>query len=102
MSLVTWRLPSLSCLGGCHPSRHLEGANLLVPTSEQIDVIVPTSSATQNHAMRMECGSRDGCALVSLEEARVGLDPGELMAVKIKDLDEMRRSSTVVVTYVSY
>lgn len=73
----------------------LEGANLLVPTSEQVDVIVPTSSATQNHPVRMECGSRDGRVLVALKEAGVRLNPSQLMAIKVKDLDEMRGSSTV-------
>lgn len=57
--------------------------------------MVSTGSTAQEHTVRMEGGGSERSGLVALEEARVGLDAGDFLPVKVKDLDEMGGGATV-------
>jgi len=59
-------------------------------TGKEVEMVVPTSSASEDHTVRMECCSGDGCSLGTLKEAGVGLQTRELMSVKVEDLDLVR------------
>jgi len=58
-------------------------------------MVVSAGSTAQEHAMRVEGGGGERGGLVALEEARVGLDAGDFVTVKVKDLDEMGGGATV-------
>lgn len=73
--------------------RHAE--DRLVPAGKDVELRVTAGGTSQDHPMGMEGRRGDGGALVALEEVRVRLNSGELVAVKVKHLDLMRRGTAV-------
>lgn len=71
-----------------------ERFGLLASTREEVDVVVTTCCAPEDHAVRVESGSGNGSTPVLLEEAGVGFHPRKLMAIKIENFDGMGRRST--------
>lgn len=67
----------------------------LVPAGKDVELRVTPGGTSEDHPMGMEGRRGDGGALVALEEVRVRLKSGELVAVKVKDLDLVRRGTTV-------
>lgn len=73
----------------------LHDGGWLVPAGKDVELRVTPSGTSQDHPMGMEGRRGDGGALVALEEVRVRFNSGELVAVKVKHLDLMRRGTTV-------
>lgn len=70
-----------------------ERVDALVSACIETDMVIAASSAPKKHVVWVERCNRERCGLVA-EEARVGLDAGDLPAVKVKDLHQVRRRAT--------
>jgi hypothetical protein len=56
-------------------------------------MVIPTGSAAQEHAVRVEGGGSKRGGPVA-EEARVWLEASDFMTVEVKDLDDMGGCTT--------
>lgn len=80
------------------PTSELRSQGGLVRAREQVDVMIAPRRGTHDHAVRMERGGRDGRAAVLPQEAGVGLDARELLAVEVEHLYYMSRCTTAFIT----
>ena len=71
-----------------------ERANPLVATRIEADMVVATGGTAQEHTVWVERGGGERSGLVA-QEARVRLNAGDFVSIKVKDLDKMRRGAPV-------
>ena len=79
---------------GTRPPSH-KGHGLGVLAGEEVEVVVAAAGGAEDGPVRVEGRRRDGGAAAVAQEAGVGLDAGELAAVKVEDLDHVRGRATV-------
>lgn len=72
-----------------------KGHGLGVLAGEEVEVVVAAAGGAEDGPVRVEGRRRDGGAAAVAQEAGVGLDAGELAAVKVEDLDHVRGRATV-------
>lgn len=71
-----------------------QGLGLGLLASKEVDVVVSTSSASQDRLVRVEGSCCDGRAPVLLKEARIRFDTGQLLTVEVENLHGMCRCTT--------
>lgn len=64
-------------------------------------MVVSTSCTAQEHAVRVEGRGSERGGLMALKETRVGLNAGDLLPVKVEDLDKMGGRATIREPFVS-